>query len=43
MQIGGTLALEGSYLWGFALLLEGCTSENEYSVDWDHHNHDVLD
>ena len=31
---GGTLTVGGSYLWDLALLLEGCTSENEYSVDW---------
>ena len=30
---GETLTVEGSCLWGTALLLEGCYSENEYHVD----------
>ena len=29
---GGTLTVSGAYLWDLALLLEGCTSENEYTI-----------
>ena len=39
---GGRLTVEWSYLWDLALLLGGCTSENEYSVDWDSLNLDVV-
>ena len=42
IKSGRTLTVEGSYLWGLALLLEGRTSENEYSDVWDNHNHDVV-
>ena len=42
IKSGGTLTDEGSYIWDLALLVEGCTSENEYSVDWDNHSRDVV-
>ena len=39
---GGKFTVGGSYLWDVALLLEGCTSENEIRVDWDYHSNSVV-
>ena len=39
---GGTLSVAGAYLWDLALLLDGCTSENEYRVPWSDQPHDVV-
>ena len=38
---GGTLTVSGAYLRDLALLLEGCTSENEYNIPWSDPSYDV--
>ena len=39
---GGTSSVSGQYLWGLALVLEGCTSENEYRIRWSNHDHQAV-